>query len=1044
MISPEDICRNQMIDEGYNNLPEGHPILNGKIQRFGKGKKSWYIARKIELPSGKVIVSGAFGTYHGDDNGAIKFKGEAERMSDVDRAALIQRQNEQARIEREKEEEKHRLAANRARQQWGEAVAHNDERPHAYLVKKQVLSYGLRVASDGNLLMPLWSDGGCGAELRGLQKIDSKGKKRFNDGINKVGAAYHLGDIPADAELIYIGEGYATCASVLLAAPGSFVVCAIDAGNLMPVAKHIRAAYPNAHIRFLADDDYLLLSRFIERLREQFNLSLPEPVIDGETRSYEAADGENVDVTAWWRKDAQGIDYIESDVRKGRLQRTESFKNAGLYRSHEAAAAVGNASVIHPIFSARNGEKWTDFNDLHVLESLDAVASQINAATSPSPSDADQEDPLYDTAVSVVLQSKRASISLVQRHLRIGYNRAARLIEQMELQGVVSAANSNGIREILHIDSPRPSDSATTHHSIVAPAPPSGGNTYLASAAGAPQGGIVNSAAQALQGKNEGLISAAEAPRGNEINAEQKNEASDEGATFSGARSLEWVLENCAQIYGSTDVWDSLNRIRLKRSEFTLMVTKARAKEWDVHEKRKVISLNADASAAPAAKGGGGDGKKKSKKDYGDDFWDKVDRLNKNFALIYGLDEVWDGELRQLLKINPVRLAFGNDAVKFWLNNPDRKLIPMDRVVFDPTLKTDPETSVNLFNGFGMAPAAGDYGLILELLFHLCNEDQDVFHWICCWLAYPLQNPGAKMATAIIMHGDEGSGKNLFFEKCIKHIYGEYGGIIGNAEIESQFNEWASKKLFMVCDEVVTRSELRQLKGRLKQITSNETIRINPKNMTGRDEANHINFVFLSNELQPLALDKTDRRYLVIWTPPKQPLSYYKEVAAQMFNGGNEAFYHFLLNYDVGDFNEHTQPLMTQAKADLIDLGLSPAERFYREWSGGLLPLPFVCCSAMQLYAAFCRWSYLNGERFPATQTMFGRTITRIGFGSVSKGQVKYGLGESEAKQCTVYLVGDQPEGTTRENWVAGASNLFEKALQKYRHVYESTEPNDS
>jgi S-DNA-T family DNA segregation ATPase FtsK/SpoIIIE len=51
--------------------------------------------------------------------------------------------------------------------------------------------------------------------------------------------------------------------------------------------------------------------------------------------------------------------------------------------------------------------------------------------------------------VDVVLKNKRASISLVQRHLRIGYNRAARLLEQMENSGVVSAMSSNGNREIL-------------------------------------------------------------------------------------------------------------------------------------------------------------------------------------------------------------------------------------------------------------------------------------------------------------------------------------------------------------------------------------------------------------------------------------------------------------------------------------------------------------------------------------------------------------------------------------------------------------------
>ncbi len=60
-----------------------------------------------------------------------------------------------------------------------------------------------------------------------------------------------------------------------------------------------------------------------------------------------------------------------------------------------------------------------------------------------------EADPMYDQAVAVVLKNRRASISLVQRHLRIGYNRAARLLEQMEQSGVVSTMQSNGNREIL-------------------------------------------------------------------------------------------------------------------------------------------------------------------------------------------------------------------------------------------------------------------------------------------------------------------------------------------------------------------------------------------------------------------------------------------------------------------------------------------------------------------------------------------------------------------------------------------------------------------
>jgi S-DNA-T family DNA segregation ATPase FtsK/SpoIIIE len=60
-----------------------------------------------------------------------------------------------------------------------------------------------------------------------------------------------------------------------------------------------------------------------------------------------------------------------------------------------------------------------------------------------------EKDPLYDQAVEIVLKNRKASISLVQRHLKIGYNRSARLVEDMEKAGLVSSMSTSGQREIL-------------------------------------------------------------------------------------------------------------------------------------------------------------------------------------------------------------------------------------------------------------------------------------------------------------------------------------------------------------------------------------------------------------------------------------------------------------------------------------------------------------------------------------------------------------------------------------------------------------------
>ncbi len=81
-----------------------------------------------------------------------------------------------------------------------------------------------------------------------------------------------------------------------------------------------------------------------------------------------------------------------------------------------------------------------------VLNSLDEPGAEDGELDGGANAEA---DPLYDQAVEIVVKTRRPSISLVQRHLRIGYNRAARLIEQMEKAGLVSTMQSNGNREVL-------------------------------------------------------------------------------------------------------------------------------------------------------------------------------------------------------------------------------------------------------------------------------------------------------------------------------------------------------------------------------------------------------------------------------------------------------------------------------------------------------------------------------------------------------------------------------------------------------------------
>ena len=110
-------------------------------------------------------------------------------------------------------------------------------------------------------------------------------------------------------------------------------------------------------------------------------------------------------------------------------------------RVHGAYVADDEVRKVVEYLRSRGAPQYID-GILEGADDSDEGPGEISAADAES-------DPLYDEAVEIVLKSRRASISLVQRHLRIGYNRAARLIEQMERAGLVSSMAASGNREVL-------------------------------------------------------------------------------------------------------------------------------------------------------------------------------------------------------------------------------------------------------------------------------------------------------------------------------------------------------------------------------------------------------------------------------------------------------------------------------------------------------------------------------------------------------------------------------------------------------------------
>lgn len=427
---------------------------------------------------------------------------------------------------------------------------------------------------------------------------------------------------------------------------------------------------------------------------------------------------------------------------------------------------------------------------------------------------------------------------------------------------------------------------------------------------------------------------------------------------------------------------------------------------------------------------------------------DSLDELLERYTLVYASNgTVFDHQERCLLKIDDMRNAcVSRELHRAWADHPERDIQRTDAVGFDPAM-SDTRIACNLWQGWPRTPAQGSCNRLLDLLWHMCSSDPNplpLYEWVMRWLAYPLQHAGAKMKTCLVVHGPQGTGKNLFFE-VVMRIYGQYGAVIGQAQLEDKHNDWASRKLFLIADEVIARSDLYHVKNALKSFITGDTIRINPKHVAAYEEGNHANIVFLSNETMPVVLEEDDRRHAVIWTPEKLDKEFYRAVRTEIENGGIDALYHHLLNVDLGPFDAGTEPPETEARSELIDLSLDSTSRFYYDLVRGDLEGIALCPAlATDVYEAYKLWCTRMGMPRAAPQPKLINALTRKH--KVAHSRERYYTDASQSPKGphgTLMLgragpdgtlqVPEQPESKSRADWMGGCFRAFRAGLDEYK-----------
>ncbi|TRO33885.1 DNA primase [Pseudomonas putida] len=443
------------------------------------------------------------------------------------------------------------------------------------------------------------------------------------------------------------------------------------------------------------------------------------------------------------------------------------------------------------------------------------------------------------------------------------------------------------------------------------------------------------------------------------------NSSADGGAGGEGVDTKD-ALRRFALIEGTTSVWDLDKAKPMKRSGFEALVGKPVAKAWMERTDKKLIApekaQELDQMRRMAAKKGGAL---------------KLDPLER-YVYIDGTKDVWDCEKKRRIPEGAVKMAIGEDY-KWWLNSRDRRVVDVNNIVFDPAMKKDPKEYINTFEGLPLEPVRNDAACenLRWLISFLCNHNQVEIDWLTKWLAYPLQHMGAKMDTAVLAHSVmEGSGKSLLFADVLGALYGQYAAVVGQTQLEGSFNAWQSGKLWAVFEEVVSRDQRYNQVGKIKHMITGKTVRMESKFINGWEEANHMNAVFLSNEIMPWPISDSDRRMLVMWPMETLPGERQKAISRELASGGVAALYGWLLSIDLGEFDQRTRPPETEARQRLVALSRTAWQTFLSLWRTGELGHGlWGCCLTSDVYALFLEWCSRNKEH-SMSQTKFSLMIS--------------------------------------------------------------------
>jgi len=295
-------------------------------------------------------------------------------------------------------------------------------------------------------------------------------------------------------------------------------------------------------------------------------------------------------------------------------------------------------------------------------------------------------------------------------------------------------------------------------------------------------------------------------------------------------------------------------------------------------------------------------------------------------------------DLRTFPDMSKLRQAFGNLSyevpkadgegtktvyvVDEWLKWDLRRT--HTKMVFAPGQPDVIGKELNTWRNWGCEPKKGNVKPFTDLVKYIFAAEPGAIDWFMTWLAYPLQHPGTKLQSGVLVWSQsEGVGKT-FIGEIMRGIYGEHFSRIEKEDIVGEWNDWIINKQFILGEEI-TGGDSRHVADKVKNMITRNTAISKIKYQATFQINDCANYFLTSNHEDSLHLSGKDRRWLVVHVDDeKHPDAWYKKIQDWKTNGGAaHLFYYLLTEIDTSDFNPMSAAPQTSSKIEMADLSKS-------------------------------------------------------------------------------------------------------------------------